>query len=63
MDRFEEIQKKARISFLLDDDEYSRLYRGYKIDSVGNGGFANESEVDEYYSLIPSFDIDSFISI
>jgi hypothetical protein len=63
MDRFEELQKKARISFLLDNDEYSRLYRGYKIDSVGNGGFTNESDVDEYYSLIPSFDIDSFISI
>ena len=63
MDRFEELQKKARISFLLEDDEYSRQYRGYKIDSVGNGGFANESEIDEYYALIPSFDIDSFISI
>ena len=63
MDRFEELQKKARISFLLDNDEYSHVYRGYKIDSVGNGGFTNESEVDEYYSLIPSFDIDSFISI
>lgn len=63
MSRYDELTHRALVSMLLDDDEYSRTYRGFPIGSPESGAFSSDSEVDEYYDFHESqpFDFSTLI--